>query len=100
MYDPYSKRSVWTDSEKCNVYSVSDRWDRWDGYRHAIATVIAKTSGWGERAPPEFGIGSELGDENTFYLSSKKRLYRRGLAIALHVTEYCVVLSSPMWGGR
>ena len=28
MYDPYFKRSVCTDSEKCNVYSVSDRGDR------------------------------------------------------------------------
>ena len=33
MYDPYFQRSVWTDSEKCNVYSVSDMRDHWAGYR-------------------------------------------------------------------
>ena len=74
MYDPYFKRSVWTDSEKCNVYSVSDRWDRWAGYRTRHGHGDCQSSGGAEGTNGIWGtVGS--GVKMRFYLSSKKRLY-------------------------
>jgi len=64
MYDPYFKRSVWTDSEKCNVYSVSDRRDRWAGYRsHRGRGDCQNIGAWPVKGPSGVltqGLGLEM----------------------------------------
>ena len=56
--------------------------------------------GVGVKGPTKIWHRAGVGNENTFYLSSKKRLCRRSLAMAMQVAEHWVALSSPMWGGR
>ena len=87
MYDPYFKRSVVPIRK--NVTFIPFRIDGTARLvrDHAMSTVIAKTSGWGERGPAGYGVWSGSGNEiDTFYLSSKKRLCRRSLASAANRT--------------
>jgi len=68
MYDPYFKRSVGPIRE--NVTFIPFRIDGTAGLvtDHAMSTVIAKRSGWGERGPAEYGVLVGVGKRNRWVL--------------------------------